>query len=50
MDKLKAMKKNSEITEDEQKDGEDQLQKITDKYIKIIDTALKEKEQEIMTV
>jgi len=44
------MKKNSEITEDEQKDGEDQLQKITDKYIKVIDNTLKEKEQEIMTV
>jgi len=50
MDKLKTMKKNSEITEDEQKDGEDQLQKITDKYIKVIDNTLKEKEQEIMTV
>lgn len=50
MDKFKSMKKNSEITEDEQKDGEEQLQKITDKYIKVIDNTLKEKEQEIMTV
>ena len=50
MDKLKAMKKDSQITEDELKDGENQLQKTTDKYIKNIDDVLKEKEQEILTV
>lgn len=50
MDKIKTLKKNSEITEDEQKDGEDELQKITDKFIKKVDEILKEKENEIMTV
>lgn len=50
MDKLKAMKKDSAITEDELKDGETQLQKTTDKFIKVVDDALKEKEQEILTV
>ncbi len=50
MDKLKAMKKDSAITEDELKDGENQLQKTTDKFIKAVDDALKEKEQEILTV
>ena len=50
MDKLKAMKKDSAITEDELKDGENQLQKTTDKYIKMVDDILKEKEQEILTV
>lgn len=50
MDKLKAMKKDSAITEDELKDGENQLQKTTDKFIKAVDDTLKEKEQEILTV
>ena len=46
MDELKKMKKNSEITEDDLRDGEEQLQKITDDFIKEIDkiTAAKEKE------
>ena len=34
MDKIKAMKKNNEITEDEVKDAEKDIQKITDKYVK----------------
>jgi len=50
LDKLKAMKKDSAITEDELKDGENQMQKTTDKYIKNVDDVLKEKEQEILTV
>jgi len=50
LDKLKAMKKDSAITEDELKDGETQMQKTTDKYIKNVDDVLKEKEQEILTV
>ncbi len=40
----------TEISEDEIKDLEDQLQKITDKYIKDIDKAVEEKSQEIMKV
>ena len=37
IEKLKAMKKNSEITEDDLKDGEKEIQKITDNIIKEID-------------
>lgn len=50
MDKLKAMKKNSEITEDDQKDGEDQVQKIHDKFIKTIDDTVAAKEKEILSI
>lgn len=49
-EKLKAMKKSSEITEDELKDGEDQVQKLTDKYCKNVDELLKSKEKEIMEI
>ena len=50
MEKIKGLKKSSAITEDEMMDGEDELQKITDKFIKKIDEIAKEKESEIMTV
>ena len=42
--------KGSEVSEDEIKDLETQLQKITDKYIKDIDKALEVKTKELMTV
>lgn len=48
MDKLKAQKKSSEITEDDQKHLEEQMQKLTDKFIKQIDKACEEKNAEIM--
>ncbi len=48
IDKLKAMKKNSEITEDDVKKGEGDIQKLTDKYIKNIDDATAAKEKEIL--
>ncbi|MBQ1211311.1 MAG: ribosome recycling factor [Clostridia bacterium] len=48
IDKLKAMKKNSEITEDDQKNGEKKLQDLTDKYCKEIDGHAARKEKEIM--
>ncbi len=46
MDYVKKLKKNSEITEDDQKKAEKDLQTLLDKYIKKVDdvTALKEKE------
>ena len=44
------MKKNSEIPEDDQKDGEEQLQKITDEYVKKIDEAVAAKTAEIMEI
>lgn len=50
MDKFKAMKKNSEITEDDVKTLEKDLQKVTDKAISDIDAAAALKEKEIMTV
>ncbi len=50
MDALKKMKKNNEITEDEQHDGEDELQKITDKYIKQADEISDKKEKEVLTI
>ena len=50
MDKAKAMKKAGELTEDTQKIMEEDVQKLTDKYIKNIDAAVEEKQKEIMAV
>ena len=50
MDKAKAMKKAGELTEDTQKTMEEDVQKLTDKYIKNIDAAVEEKQKEIMAV
>ena len=50
MDKVKAAKKKSEITEDEAKDIEKKLQDVTDKYIKKVDELGAEKEKELMSV
>lgn len=49
-DKSKAMKKNSEMTEDEQKQSDKTIQDITDKFIKEIDTITAAKEKEIMEI
>ena len=50
IDEAKVKKKNSEITEDELKSAETEIQKITDKYIDEIDKILADKEKEIMSV
>ncbi len=50
IDKIKAMKKNSEITEDDQKNAETKIQKITDDFIKEIDAIADKKEKEIMEI
>ena len=50
MDKIKAMKKNNEITEDEVKDAEKDIQKITDKYVKEADSIADAKIQEIQEI
>ena len=50
MDKVKEASKNSEITEDERKDQEEEIQKLTDKYIAEIDKMTENKENEIMKV
>ena len=50
MDYIKALKKKSEITEDEQKKAEKDLQDMLDKYIKKLDQALAVKEKELMAI
>ena len=45
---LKAFKKDGDISEDDAFKARDQIQKITDEHIKIIDEAYKEKEKEIL--
>ena len=42
--------KGKEVSEDEVKELEENVQKLTDKYIKDIDKAIEEKSKEIMTV
>ena len=50
MDKFKTMKKNNEITEDDLKDCEKDVQNITDKFVKNIDDMIAKKEAEIMSI
>ena len=50
MDKYKAMKKDGEITEDDLKETEKDIQNLTDKYIKEIDNISAAKEKEILEV
>lgn len=50
MEKYKAMKKNGEITEDDLKDCEDEIQKLTDKFVKKIDSHVADKEKEILSI
>ena len=50
LEKLKAMKKNSEITEDDLKYGEGEVQKITDDFIKQVDAVAAAKEAEVMEI
>jgi ribosome recycling factor len=49
-DKIKVLEKDKLITTDESKSGQDQVQKITDKFIAKIEELLKSKEQDILTV
>ena len=50
IEKAKKMEKASEITEDDLKDAEEEIQDYTDKYVKEIDKAAEEKEKEIMSI
>lgn len=50
MDKFKVMKKNSEITEDDMKNMEKDIQKLTDDYIKEVDNATAKKEKELTSI
>ena len=50
IDKIKALKKSGEITEDDQKDGEKKIQDITDKCAKEVDALSSKKQKEIMAI
>lgn len=50
IDKLKKMKKDSEITEDDLRNGEEKMQKITDSFIKKVDEMVAAKEKDIMEI
>ena len=50
IDKAKAMQKDGDITEDELKAAETEIQKITDKYIEEVDKTIIAKETEIMSI
>lgn len=49
-EKLKALEKEKTITEDDLDDATEKVQKLTDKYIKVIDEHTREKEKEIMEI
>ena len=49
-DAYKKLKKEEDVSEDEIKELEDKVQKLTDKYIKDVDAAVEAKGKEIMTV
>ncbi|MGE4453922.1 MAG: ribosome recycling factor [Sphaerochaeta sp.] len=50
MDELKKLQKSSDISEDELKDGESKIQKMTDSYVEQITSLSDEKEKEIMEI
>lgn len=50
LDKLKALKKDSVITEDDLSNAEKKVQNLTDKYCKEVDTLCADKEKEIMDI
>ena len=50
LDKFKAAQKKSEITEDQLHEGEDKMQKLTDKYVKEVDAMVAKKSKELAEV
>jgi len=50
IDLLKKAQKNDGLSEDGEKEGEDELQKVTDKYVKMVDELIAAKEKDILTV
>jgi ribosome recycling factor len=50
IDAVRKQEKSGEVSEDEARDLQDQIQKLTDKYISKVDHLLKEKEKDITTV
>lgn len=49
-DMLKIMEKDKDISEDDKKKGETDVQKLTDEYVKLADAALVTKEKEILAI
>ncbi|MDD7793785.1 ribosome recycling factor [Clostridium sp. 'White wine YQ'] len=49
-EKIKALKKDGEVSEDQIKKGEDDVQKITDNFVKEVDSIVAHKEKEIMSI
>jgi len=49
-DRLKALAKDKKVSQDEERRGHDQIQKITDKFIAKVDELTKKKEQEILAI
>lgn len=49
-DKIKALKKDSDLSEDEMKKSEEDIQKTTDAYVKEVDKVIEAKEKEIMAI
>ena len=47
---LKKAQKASEMTEDVQREGEEEIQKVTDKHVKTVDSVIAAKEKDILTV
>jgi len=47
---FKSLQKDKEITEDEERHAQDDVQKITDRYVAMIDELLKEKEKDLMEI
>jgi ribosome recycling factor len=50
VDSVRKQEKNSEVSEDEAKDLQEKIQKLTDKYIAKVDELLAEKEKDITTI
>lgn len=50
IEEFKAKQKASEITEDDLRNAEEQIQKITDKYVGLVEKSVGEKEKEIMSI
>lgn len=50
LDKLKALKKANQITEDDESNGEKKIQNLTDKFCKEVDAICADKEKEIMEI
>ena len=50
LDDLKKMKKNNDITEDDQEYGEEKIQDITDEFVKQAEAITKKKEEEVLSL